>query len=322
MEMNRNFEGAAICVPASVANLGPGLDTVAVAVRLYLRVRILKLRPERMGEVHCIFVDQCVGGDNAIERALRYMTERHRVELPGLQLEVRSEIPMRSGLGSSAAATIAGLRIFELLCGPLPANELLAAASELEGHPDNAAAALLGGLTVSCQLQDGSVLAAASHWPERVEFAVLTPEFALKTEASRRALPSQLNRADAVFNLQRVALFLQAVHAEDYQLLHEAMRDRWHQPFRQALVPGLETALSLTHPDLLGVCLSGSGPSVVALAQRNAPAIGKLLSDAYRQLGIAHRVRVLQAHQCADGDANPAMRDFNTIEATGMRAPS
>ena len=192
MEMNRNCEGAAICVPASVANLGPGLDTVAVAVRLYLRVRILKVRPERAGEVHCIFVDQCVGSDNAIERALRYMTERHGVELPGLQLEVRSEIPMRSGLGSSAAATIAGLRIFETLCGPLPANELLAVASELEGHPDNAAAALLGGLTVSCQLQDGSVLAAASHWPERVEFVVLTPDFALKTEASSRRIRGAL----------------------------------------------------------------------------------------------------------------------------------
>jgi homoserine kinase len=322
MEMNRNCEGAAICVPASVANLGPGLDTVAVAVRLYLRVRILKLRPERMGEVHCLFVDQCVGSENAIERALRHMMERHAVELPGLQLEVRSEIPMRSGLGSSAAATIAGLRIFELLCGPLPANELLAAASELEGHPDNAAAALLGGLTVSCQLQDGSVVAAASRWPEAVELVVLTPDFALQTAASRRALPAQINRADAVFNLQRVALFLHAVHAQDYPLLKEAMRDRWHQPFRQPLVPGLEAALSLTHPDLLGVCLSGSGPSVVALAQKNAQGIGELLSDAYHQLGIAHRVRVLQAHQCANGDASRALRDFHALEATGMRAPS
>lgn len=109
-------------------------------------------------------------------------------------------------------------------------------------------------------------------------------------------LPALIPRRDAIFNLQRMALFLQALHNEDFSLLREAVRDRWHQPFRQHLVPGLECALSLEHPDLLGVCLSGSGPSVLAMARTNLHAVAAAFSEAYRRAGIAHQVRLLRAH--------------------------
>jgi len=316
MPMNRRWEGAEVCVPASLANLGPGLDTLAVAVQLYLRVRIGRLDPRRRNELEFQFVDRQLEGENAIERAFHHLASRHNVDFPSLRLEVRSDIPMRSGLGSSAAATVAGLRMFEFIAGPQPLRELLTVACELEGHPDNAAAALLGGLAVSCQSPDGSVLAVASPWPERVGFVVLTPDMPLTTAHSRQALPSHIERADAVFNLQRVALLLHALQHGDYNLLREATRDRWHQPFRQPLVPGLERALSLNHPDLLAVCLSGSGPSVVALAQRNLHRVARLLSDCYQRQGIAHGVRLLRAHQCAKHNGSGAIRYFPSLAVT------
>lgn len=308
--MNPPWEGAEVCVPASIANLGPGFDTVAVAVHLYLRVTVRKLDSARRNEFQCDFLDQRLEGENAIERAFRYIASRHELEFPALRLEVRSEIPMRSGLGSSAAATVAGLRIFEMLAGPLPVRELLTVASELEGHPDNAAAALLGGLTVSCQIEDGSVVAVASRWPERVGFVVVTPDVPLETSSSRKALPEQISRADAVFNLQRLALLLHTVRHTDLSLLREALRDRWHQPFRQNLVPGLARALSLDHPDLLGVCLSGSGPSVVGFAEKNLQGVARLLSDCYTGQGIPHRLRLLRAHQYAGHTRGRAIQPF------------
>jgi homoserine kinase len=203
---------------------------------------------------------------------------------------------MRAGLGSSAAATVAGLRLFEALNGPLPTQALLNAACYLEGHPDNVAAALLGGLTASCQLPDGSAYAATFPWPESLAFIVLTPEIALATSEARRVLPAHFPRADVIFNLQRLALFLQLLHSGDYGLLKQAMSDRLHQPYRQSLVPGLEAALQLEHEHLLGVCLSGAGPSIVAVAENNLSAIESLLVACYAPLGIPYRIRTLRAH--------------------------
>jgi len=297
VHVNLHCEGAEIAVPGSIANLGPGFDTLAVAVQLYLRVRILHINQRQKKALRFKFVDQQLQGDNAIEHAFRCVAYRHGFEFPTLSLEVRSDIPMRAGLGSSAAATVAGLRLFELLTGERPVQELLSIASELEGHPDNAAAALLGGLASSCQAADESVIAVSSPWPHSVGFVVLTPEIPLRTLDSRNVLPTQIDRSDAVFNLQRVSLLLNSVQSGDFRLMKEALRDRWHQPHRQRLVPGLEKLLALDHPDLLGVCLSGSGPSIVALAQQNLGDIGDLMSEAYLPLGIPHQVRILRAHQ-------------------------
>jgi alanine-synthesizing transaminase len=294
---NIDLEGAEICVPASVANLGPGLDTLAVAVQLYLRVRIRKIHADRMNELDFDFGDLRFDGENYVERAFRYLANQCGSDFPSLSVEIRSEIPIQAGLGSSAAATVAGLKLYDLVVRPLSSQELLNAACELEGHPDNAAAALLGGLTSSCQLSDGSVIAMSSAWPEQVSFVVLTPEMPLETAVSRGALPDRIARADAVFNLQRVALLFQALHRGEYWLLREALRDRWHQPFRRALVPGLEEALALDHPDLLGVCLSGGGPSIVALAADNVSAIERLIVQSYSSNHIPYRVRTLRAHQ-------------------------
>jgi len=284
-----------IRVPASIANLGPGFDTLAVAVQLYLVLRV-RMLPGR-GELQFRFLDHQPRGENLIERAYYFLAGDNAPTLPSLLVEVRSDIPMQAGLGSSAAAIVAGLRLYEAICGAVPLPTLLNAACTLDGHPDNAAAALLGGLTVSCQLPDGSVRATRFPWPEALGFVVLTPKATLGTKASRAVLPDSIARADVVFNLQRVAFLLQALHSEDFSLLKVALADRLHQPWREKLVPGLAAALALEHRDLLGVCLSGSGPSLVGIAERNLWDVGELLSSVYRQAGIDYKLRLLQAHQ-------------------------
>jgi len=289
-----------IRVPASIANLGPGFDTLAVAVQLYLRLRVR--RGTGNNELHFQF-ERPLDGENYVERAFRFVAGQHGGVFPSLEIDVQSEIPTKSGLGSSAAATVAGLRLYEAIAGPLPPQGLLNAACALEHHPDNVAAALLGGLTVSCQLPDRSVVALSSAWPESLEFLVLTPEFALPTSESRNALPKMVPREDAVFNLQRVSMLLGALQTGRFALLREALQDRIHQPFRQELVPGLAQALALEHPDLLGVCLSGAGPSIVAFAERRFDALRALLEQAFAPTGIPFQIRRLRAHNGDSSDS-------------------
>jgi homoserine kinase len=284
-----------IKVPGSIANLGPGFDTLAVAVQLYLRLSVSFSPGENNLDFR--FVNGEPDGENCIERAFRFLAQQRGGCFPSLSIRVESDIPMKAGLGSSAAATVAGLRLYEAVAGPQPEHGLLNAASALENHPDNVAAALLGGLAISCQLPDRSVFAVRLAWPEELAFIVLTPHLPLPTAASRQILPEYVSREDAIFNVQRVALLLQAIHAGDFSLLREALRDRLHQPFRQRLVPGLEHILALEHPDLLGVCLSGAGPSIVALARENFGAVESLLTAAFRPTGLRCTVRRLHAHQ-------------------------
>lgn len=284
-----------IKVPASIANLGPGFDTLAVAVQLYLRLNVRTMPGH--GELEFRFVGQKLCGENYIERAFRFLARQNSTSLPSLSVEVQSEIPMRAGLGSSAAATVAGLRLYEALAGPLPMQAIINAACALEAHPDNASAAVLGGLTASCQLPDGSVYATRFLWPESLAFIVLTPDIPLATTDSRKVLPSFVSRSDVVFNLQRITLLLQLLQSGDFSLLKQALGDRLHQPFRQKLVPGLEQALHLEHEDLLGVCLSGSGPSIVALAETSFLEISDLLASVYEALGIGYSIRTLKVHQ-------------------------
>jgi homoserine kinase len=292
MGMRRQAEFE-IKVPASIANLGPGFDTLAVAVQLYLRLLVRKV--EGQGQLKFHFVDQELRGENYIERAFRFLARQSDTLRTSVDVEVRSEIPMCSGLGSSAAATIAGIRLFDALAGPLSDNEMLNAACALEGHPDNVAAALFGGLTASCQLPDGSVTATRMRWPERLRMIVLTPHAMLRTSDAREVLPGSIERRDAVHNLQRVVLLLNSLRNEDYSLLREALNDRLHQPYREPLVPGLTDLLSMDHPDLLGVCLSGAGPSIVAFATRSHDIVASLLSRKLCELKIEHSVRIVSA---------------------------
>ena len=285
-------------VPGSTANLGPGFDTLSVAVQLYTRVRIVEVLPSKPGVLETFFTDGAFSGENRIETAFRRACLQGGRAVPGLRIEVQSDIPRRAGLGSSAAATVAGLRLYESITAPRAPTEWLPLASEVEGHPDNAAASLLGGLTASCQYEDGRVTAHAWAWPESVRFVVATPDVPLDTAFARGVLPATLPMRDAVFNLQRAVMLLRALETGRHDELREAMRDRWHQPFRLPFVPAMADALELDHPALLGVCLSGAGPSILALAVADRESeVAALLRGLYDRLGVPHLIRTLRAHQ-------------------------
>lgn len=290
-----------IAVPGSISNIGPGFDALSVAVQLYLRVTVTAVLPDSPATFDCAFVGgPPLVGENRIEKAFRLAGERFGAAPAGVRIEVRSDIPMRAGLGSSAAATIAGLLLYEALTTPRQASDWLGLACEIEGHPDNAAAALLGGLTLSCQFSDGTVDGRAWAWPEDLRMIVATPDAELETAVARKVLPQTVSLRDAVFNLQRALLLVRALDTGRYSDLREALGDRWHQPTRQTFVPGLAEALKLAHPAILGVCLSGSGPSVAVLATHEHQAdAAKAFGEVYDKLGLTCTIRTLAAHQPA-----------------------
>ena len=285
----------AIAVPASVANLGPGFDTLAVAVQLYLQVRVSEVRRDGLGEVTVRHSRPPVPAENGVERAYQSLVSRAPGGLPSVVIDIESEIPIGAGLGSSAAATVAGLRLFEQCVIPLSSQDLLDAACPLEGHPDNAAAAIYGGLAAALQHEQRGVSAVSFAWPADVRFLVATPDRELRTAEARLVVPTTLSREDAVFNLQRMARLLHAAWTGDGGSFREALKDRWHQPARSALIPELQAALAIEDPDLLGVCLSGAGPSIVALARHGFDRIGGLLEQVYRECGSRVTIRDVAA---------------------------
>ena len=284
-----------ISVPASIANLGPGLDTLALAVSLYLKVRVR--RAEGSGQLNFRFLDLELQGENLIERGFRRLAGDR--EFPSLDIEVEAGIPLRSGLGSSAAAMVAGFRIFEAVFGPQPEQKMLAAGCELEGHPENVAAALLGGLVACCQKADGSVIALQAAWPRALRVVVATPEVQLATKRSRGVLPASVSLKEAIGNVQRVAVLLEALRGRKYEVLSEAFHDRLHQPSRCAIVPCLDALLAMRHPDILGVFLSGSGPSLAAVATRNLSKVAELMAATFEQAGVKCQTRIVTVHPAA-----------------------
>lgn len=286
-----------IVVPGSISNLGPGFDALSVAVQVHLRARIVEVRPAEPDTIAWEFDGAGPTGENRIESAFRLARKYVGTPAPGLRVQVSSEIPQAAGLGSSAAAAVAGLRIYESVTAPRATEDWLAMATELEGHPDNAAAALLGGVTVSCQREDGGIMARSSRWPEAVKIIVATPDTGLHTSHARQVLPTEVPLTDAIFNLQRALLLVHALRSGRYDDLREAMKDRWHQSARSALVPGLAEAIAFDDPSILGVCLSGAGPSIVALVTDGALRATSLFDEMYKRLGLPCTIRTLSAHQ-------------------------
>lgn len=314
-----SIAGTEIVIPGSISNLGPSFDAMSVAVRLYLRLRIVGIDPSAPDTVRWTFIGAGPTGENRIESAYRVARARLGVAVPGLHVEVESEIPQTAGLGSSAAAAVAGLKLYEAVTAPRSNLEWLALASEIEGHPDNAAAAILGGLAISCECSDGRIVARTSPWPDAVRFVVATPHDGLHTAEARGVLPRQVPLEDAIFNLQRALLFVRALESGRYEDLREAMRDRWHQPARAALVPGLAEAMAFDDEAVLGVCLSGAGPSILALATDGAGRAATLFSDLYARLGLKCTIRTLSAHNPADRDsANREPRTANREQQTSI----
>ena len=287
-------------LPASTSNLGAGFDCFGLALKLYLTVRAtvdlkskVKCRVHIRGGKHNLSLPR--NAENLVYRSLLYVAARETQVLPPLHLAVHNEIPVSRGLGSSAAAIVAGIKLFELLYDfELPNEKVLQYATEFESHADNVAATLLGGFVITCVAREG-VIAVKQSWPADIKIIVVAPELQLETKLARAALPHHINHVDGVFNLQRAALFNAALFEQRYDLLWEAMQDRLHQQKRSTLIPGLAEALAVPQqPGLLGIALSGAGPSVLALAQDHADEIGETIVQSFQRHGIKSKARQLE----------------------------
>jgi homoserine kinase len=290
-----------IQVPSSTSNLGAGFDCFGLALKLYLTVRASAVpdasEPCRVTTTGAPENEALPrNAVNLIYRAMSFVARRESTSLPCVELNVHNEIPLASGLGSSASAIVAGIRLAGLITGrDIPDQSIQNYATEFEGHPDNVTASLYGGFVASCVSSDGTVTSTKFNWPDQVRVVVVSPHSQLPTHVARAALPRTVTRGDAVYNLQRTALFTAAIAQQRYELLWEAMRDRLHQPRRESLVPGLAEALALPRMHgLLGIALSGAGPSIVALVDDNDEEIGARLASCFHAHRIESTVRTLE----------------------------
>ncbi len=274
-------------VPATSANLGCLFDCAALALSFYLDLRVIPRQDSAVSVRYSGATPERVPTDdtNLIARTIRNtLAGWHKPQ--GFDLEVQNQIPVGVGLGSSAAAIIASLvASYRLADEPFSDEDLLSLATGLEGHPDNVAAAWHGGFTVTAQ-QGDRVLASSCRFPEDITIVLVVPNYPLATERARAVLPLHYSRADAVHNLQRAAVIAAQLFSGQSHLQPTFFDDRWHQPYRASLVPGLTEVLEFRHPDLLGVCLSGAGPSVLAFARKD----GALLGEALRRLLLSQGV--------------------------------
>ena len=285
-------------VPASTSNLGSGFDCFGLALKLYLTVRAKPVpdfsEPCRVTTTGAKENEALPrNAVNLIYRAMSFAARSEGTSLPPVELIVHNEIPLASGLGSSAAAIVAGVKLAGLIAGKeISDQSILNYATEFEGHPDNVAASLHGGFLASCIGVDKTVLSAKFDWPAKIRVVVVSPHSQLPTHVARAALPRMVSRVDAVYNLQRAALFAAAIAQKRYEILWEAMHDRLHQPQRESLVPGLAAALALPRMSgLLGVALSGAGPSIVALVESNEEEIGQRIAKCFK---VGSTVRTLE----------------------------
>ncbi|MBI4607650.1 MAG: homoserine kinase [Candidatus Rokubacteria bacterium] len=282
-------------VPATSANLGPGFDALGLALSLFNEV-VLEPADSVTVAIEGEGADRLDRGPgNLVVRGAREVYERVGRRFTGLEVRCVNRIPPGRGLGSSAAAWLGGIVGANALLGePLDRDALLNLAATQEGHPDNVAAALLGGLTVACW-SDGRVVAVSLPVPSEIRWVVLIPELEGSTTEARAVLPSSVPRADAVFNVQRVGLFLGGLQARRPDLLAVAMNDRLHQPYRLGLFPWMEAvSAAAREAGALGCVLSGAGPALLAAVARSPEAVAQAMERALAGAGIRGVARVLE----------------------------
>ena len=286
--MTKVSDSFSVRVPASTSNLGSGFDTVSAALSLYLTVQV---EPKDGKQIE--WVKGANSGssfsekDNLISQSLHEAFALLGVQPPGLRISMDNPVPLKRGLGSSAAAIIAGIKIAEAISGSdLNTEQIFQVAYPLEGHPDNLAASLLGGWVLSWvsddRMQAEKLLSALS-----CRFVLAIPQTTVSTQEARAILPQKYSLQDAIHNVQRCALLIHALNSGRKHLLREATSDRLHQPFRAQLVPGMKQLLDLENLDselaasLLGISISGSGSAAIALVDDHEEEIGRWMLETF-----------------------------------------
>jgi homoserine kinase len=287
--LDNSVYGWRAVVPATSANLGCAFDCGGLALRLYLRALFVpsagaQLSLEYQGKTPERFP---MASSNLILRALLLAAQRLDAPPPGGHVLVQSDIPISVGLGSSAAAVIAGLLLGVQHSGKQVAPELILRwAEEIEGHIDNAAAAYHGGLVLALSKNVERVVVAKTNFPESIRLVIVTPSMTVPTHQAREVLPRKYNRSDVLHTMQRTSILVATCFSGNFDLFPELFQDKLHQPYRQQLVPGMERCLALRLPGLLGVAISGSGSSVIAFTTSDEMRVAEELQRIFADEGM------------------------------------
>ena len=282
-------------IPASTTNLGPGFDVLGLALQLYSTVTLETTDTGAEIVVRGVDADKLPSStDNIAFQAAELVFKRSGHQPDGLRMVLTNGIPAIRGLGGSGTAILGGLLTANAICGkPFSQAEILNFATEFEGHPDNVAASLLGGLVVSVmeteqvhtiKLDCGSTL--------RVVLAI--PDFPLSTEEARRVLPQSVEFTDAIYNVSRSSLLVAAIATGNLEMLSLAMNDQLHEPYRTPLIQGFDdVAQAARRAGALSVALSGAGPSIAAYCTASMQEVAVQMHQAFARHQIACDVKIL-----------------------------
>jgi len=280
-----------VCVPATSANLGPGFDSIGLALNLhnefYFYNKDKEQPPRQSVPLH---------EKSLVHKAMRKLVARTvGKKAPSLDVAIVSGVPRSRGLGSSATLTVAGLVIANLLLETnLDSEKMINIAAQVEGHPDNAAPALVGGLVISMATPQG--YKCLKIMPQKtLQAVVAVPDFELSTSVARQVLPKMAPHRDAVHNTGRFGFFVASLLTGDYRYLSLSMDDLLHQPYRLSLVPGMNKVMEAAlQAGALGCCLSGAGPSILAFCDKNCEEISAAMKNNWEFSGISSSTYILE----------------------------
>ncbi len=296
-------------VPATSANIGPGFDCIGLALPIYNIITIeetvlpgtgveINLMAENEVVNEMIFDNVPKDENSIIYKAVEMLYNSIGQEPSELRINVQSQIPITRGLGSSASVVVGGLLAANKLLGsPADTVALLSIATEIEGHPDNVAPAILGGFVLASQEDDGSISTVKLNWPDEWDITVCIPDFELSTNIARSVLPENVPLSDAVYNAKHLAMLIQAVNTKDEKLMRQALHDRLHQPYREKLIPGMREIMeAFKHEDgVIGCVLSGAGPSILVISHKyDLDKIKSTVCDIWEGQGIKTDIRTLK----------------------------
>ncbi len=302
--MHRLEDKVTVRVPATSANLGPGFDCVGIALDLWNHFELYPLPDARD-----IVVENHGEGASELPADASHLVVQTLLEAlggwdatvaqGGWRIVCHNQVPCRSGLGSSSTAVLAGVTLAQVIRhGEVHLSEILARAARLEGHPDNVAPAVYGGLVVAA-IKDHSVFV---H-PIPVVHPIVTvcvPDFHFLTHYARTLVPDHVSRADTIFNMGRALLVVESIRTGNDHLLAEVMEDRLHEPFRLPHIPGAAAAKTAAlEKGAVAVCLSGAGPGLLAFARDHHDEVGRAMQAAFETEGVTARYWVIRA--CTSG---------------------
>lgn len=299
-------------VPATSANIGPGFDCMGMALPIYNIVTIdetvlpgtgveINILSEQE-DVDKLIIDHIPRDENSVVYKAVELLYNSIGQTPSeLKINIQTSIPVTRGLGSSAAVIVGALIAANKLLGnPADESALLSIATEIEGHPDNITPAIVGGLVMSSQEADGSIVYRKLEWPDEWQVTVCIPDVELTTEVSRSVIPECVPLADAIFNVKRMGMFMNALQTKDAELMKLALKDKLHQPYREKLVPGLkELTETFKHEDdVLGCVLSGAGSSMLIISKNNVvDKVTSVTSEIMANLNVKATIKTMKIVQ-------------------------